>query len=247
MSQIEDLLEKTEKETKQLQTEEAGVVAPFEEKRAALKRKLQELDAEEQEAVANVKRRRENRESLDRWARVVRTLIETEDLTVAVPEDDLQGMTTFLCELLEVDNDHSRVDLEKLANEEFGEAADRAEVDQRAFELLKSIWPRLRFEYQTGLTLHYKTDAYGIVQDGPEDEDFTFHHKEWDDEEDTKIECDDLCPDDDMSMETLIERYGDMDAEYEDGDKEGIYYYKRKSLVVYVLKLASVEDDDEDE
>lgn len=236
----EELIDKITRESIALEEAEKSATKPFEEKRADLKRKLAELDAEEKVAVASIKKRRRERSEVDYLVKLVQKLEHSR--TVAVPSSDLYNADVFDV-LLDKYNDHSKIDLDQLLDEELGDAKERI-YDQQWVDLFKSIWPRLRVKRKTTLTLRYWTDYFGVTQ-SPDDDDYDSCDEKWGDpDEDDLIDDTDLCPDDRWSMERLVARYGAMDREYTDGDKEGDKYYCEKDIDVFVL---SFDDEDEDE
>lgn len=246
----ETLLDQSREELYEALREEAKVRAPFQEERVQLKRKLKELEVAETKAVESAKRRCDHAKQVDRLAHVIGVLMENEGGTVAVPEEKLSPVAPFFDALSDADNKHSEVKFDELADEWLGAAEDRHETDQKCVDLLKSIWERVRVEYNTELVLYYATDMIGITQT-PDDDDFEFDRLDWtygdgkDPElDDENIDDTSLCPDETWDKSLVEEQYGELEDDDETYDKEGVRYHKRKSIPVYVLKLVGETESD---
>ena len=154
--------------------------------------------------------------------------------------DDIATVREILSELLRVENKHDQLDLDKLCQEN----ELNSESELKAVALLKSIWPRLRVEKETELVVHCKTEPWNCYMPQP---DFTIHDLEWSKPKEMEDIFTDFCPDEDWSVDELQERYGPLEDDGEDGDKEGTYSLASVTIEVYVLSLQPEESDDESE
>ena len=76
---------------------------------------------------------------------------------------------------------------------------------------------------------------------------FAIHYLEWSKPKEMEDIFTDFCPEEDWSVDELQERYGPLEDDGEDGDKEGTYSLASVTIEVYVLSLQPEESDDESE